>query len=288
MKLAEHPDLQNLRVDADLSALVPAPIDGKRNGATFVTRPSWLVDRDLFTLAPDGDVFGGWHSPSPDDQPLMDALQLQLRTSGEERDASQEQTDAQADMARHLDAITLADEDVLLARPPFMPDVTLIYVGIEGADGQTAIREGLFHAEFDGESGWSVTSFDYGSDQIHLLNKTFPLRVAGHELCYLRYFLQVVRGPEGAFRVIDRSLKQALFALMQQNDEAEAADQAFENWHPLKLTGLGNDGGLEYEAYVLYGGAIVWVRFLVLSDGNVSMTDDIVQMNKQFPFLREV
>jgi hypothetical protein len=299
--------LQSLRVAARIEALqsIEAPDEladaitqigpvHVRRGAAFLTRPSWAMGRDLFSF----DVFGapqkGWYPPQSEDGELVRALERALHAYGEDQSGASGAAateESKAALAHRLSTVNLSNEDVLIAVPPFLPEMRLIYVALSDPDGLQTAREGLFYGVLDdGGSEWLVESFDYTSPNLHKLNKKLGVKIAGNELCYLRYFLQVVRGEEGAFREIDQRLRDHIGQIMSDNMPAEdveiPVDDLFSGWHPLRCAGAWHSGGLKYDAWLLYGGGIFQARFVVFGNGAVSMISD-EPVAGPYSFLRE-
>lgn len=292
---AQIKELEGIEASGELvDALTRFDPENVRTGAAFLTRPSWVIGRDLFSFDVAGSSQEAWHAPRPDEAELVGALEQALRAHGEDEraatgDAATEP--ARTALAKRLNSVELSQEDVLIAVPPFLPEMRLIYVALSDPEGVLSDREGLFYGVRDEDSGtWHVESFDYTSPNLHRLNQKLGVRIAGNELCYLRYFLQVVRGDEGAFRVIDRRFRDHIRQIIGDELRAEdvefSVDDLFGAWHPMRCAGAWHSGGLKYDAWLLYAGAVFWARFVIHSNGNVSMIED-KPLAGPFPFLRE-
>lgn len=283
-KVAELDGLKGIEVDAEeVQRLVSDSTIGKRHGATFLTRPKWLDQRDLFSLSSDGAHLAGWNRPTPNDHAMLEQLQDLLKTEGRassdgEAETSQDERDA---VDARLSSIDIFNEDVLLAEPPFLPGVTLIHLALESSDGDHRPTEGLFFSRKNDEGEMSVENFEHSSPKVHELNASHPaLEVAGNELGYLRYFLQVVRAGAGAFRVIEGHLLERISKIVDASGASDkTAADVLKDWTPPRFFGAGPEGGLLYEAYVLYGGAIFKTLFCVYASGMVEMLDDQPLLN---------
>ena len=188
-------------------------------------------------------------------------------------------------MLTHAKAGGLNTLEVEFGNPAFLPGVTLARVAVPGldlsqaADGPPgpATVEGLFNIREE-DGGLKATSFDFASNELHKLNAEVGVRVAGHEKVYLRYFLRVVHGNAGAFRVVDARL----FEIAQDNlhdrygdksDDENAEALAFD-WHDLRFVGFDPKGGILFETIVLYKASIFKAIFSVLGNGMVNMLYD--------------
>lgn len=276
--IANLPGVADLSTPTDLLKQMGRSSDYKLSGVTFIPRPKWLNRRDLFTLSADSNEFGGWRIPGHDDRSLIAKLEQQLRSFGENIDESNSDLLGSV-IESELKRLELAKTDILLGELPFLPNVTLIHLVLEHDDGSLAPDEALFFGERVGEGGWNIESFDYSSGKIHQLNQKYGIQTAGHELLYLRYFMHVVRGDEGSFRVIDGRLRTDIELFIDSLDSTEvSASELFGNWKPLACVGAGPEGGLMYEAHVLYYGLIFQTLIEVRSDGTVEMLEDSADM----------
>ncbi|MFC2967597.1 hypothetical protein [Acidimangrovimonas pyrenivorans] len=164
----------------------------------------------------------------------------------------------------------------------FLPGVTLAWVGCRG-DDDDADWDALFSLSKQGgeeEAGetadWIARSYDFASAEIHRLNHDTPLWLTGNEAAYFDYFMTIVRGEKGAFRVLTRRLREQLLAAL--NDEAGGiADKArakLETISDPEFDSLSLQGEGIYTAPILYSGALFRSRLAVSPTGEVRMDDD--------------
>lgn len=260
--------------------LPPAVTDDPRSGATFVRRPGWLGGPDRFPLTASFDEDnGGWSTPDEADAPVVAAIQGFLRRYGQRQEEGEEASKHDEALSAKLSDIDLSQEQLTLARPQFLSAVTFAHIELD-LGAELGLLDGFFHIAKTDDGSLDVDSFDFGSSGIHLLNAKYGARIAGNELPYLRYFMHITRASEGAFRVIDRQLLDRLRGLFEEGSEAAEAFQKsiLDIWHPPILTGVRHDGGLIYDAFVLYGGGIFKATLSLRSNGMIDMIDDDVLM----------
>ncbi|WP_226623169.1 hypothetical protein [Alloyangia pacifica] len=268
----------------------PAPIDARdafptearppRSNAMFLPRPDFLQERDSWDLDPDTPD-GGWRKPRPRDGALMAALRktIQNEITARTKGLCPDEVINTA-LLEHLAEEGLGDLEVYLGEPEFLPGVTLAHVVISdlpsGEDGRSVVLEALFNIRDEGGTLTAI-SFDYTSPPLHEINTSVPVRIAGNEVAYLRYFLKVVNGSAGAFRVVDKrlfSLVQECIRTQATEPDSDAAKMLELGWHDLRFAGFNPKGGILIEAFILYQGSVFKSLFCVLRDGNVSMLFD--------------
>lgn len=253
-----------------------------RHGSTFVRRPKWINWPDIFPIGTSherSDI--GWSSPNHDDAPIVAAIQNFLRFYGQ-RDSDNEKDGYEKLLSQKLSTIDLSQEQITLARPRFFASLTFAHLELR-LDSDSRIWDGIFYAATTNDGKLEVDSFDFQSKGIHLLNAKYDVKIAGNELDYLRYFLHITRADKGAFRVIDRYLRDGLSQLFTETSKGhhDLKEAVLDIWHPPILTDAGHDGGLVYTVFILYGGAFFKSIFSLLPDGRVDMLDDTLLLKPQ-------
>ena len=279
-ELAQTSAIEKISIADDLYQRIVPSESKQHRGISFLRRPSWTVGgvegRDLcpFSAQSNGDM--GWRKPTTDDGARIACLEQFLRAQARievvaDGDGEKENDNNFLDpeLVKLLNDIDLAPDSVLMLEPAFLPGLSLMHLEIKSGLSQEQPWEGLFFSKRDKEGELEVDSFDYSSEMVHRLNREIGIQIAGNEINYLRYFLQIVRGDEGTFRVIGTDLKNKI------RDVVGDADKVLEGWHPLRFVGANYDCGLLYTAYVLYAGAVFQSTFNVTPDGQVGMVDDI-------------
>jgi len=269
---------------ASIVALTSDAARGALKGQTFLPRAHWLRSPDLFTFDPRGETFCGWRRPTAIDSEIITQFQVDLHNLGE--DGSIDPDTADFDPVReYLSCIDLRNEDILICEVPFLPNVSLIHLSIP-LHGRK--MEALFYALRKNDT-IEIHNFNHEADALHQLNKRIEgLQVAGNELIYLRYFLQIVRGGAGAFRLIEGEVLEIVRDILGRDPHLKASsDTVLADWHPPRFVGPGPEGGLLYAAYVVYAGNIFLAVFCVYANGTVTMIDDIPLLNEPIQGLAE-
>jgi hypothetical protein len=128
------------------------------------------------------------------------------------------------------------------------------------------VGDALFSIIQEEEGEYKARSFNFQSPEVHRLNYVVPLNCVGHELEYLRYFMYVVRGDLGAFRLLEGS------ALAEAREHL--GPELEKRIKPTRFKRVAADGGIVFEANVLYGKDVFSSDLEVYPDGAVEMLED--------------
>lgn len=149
---------------------------------------------------------------------------------------------------------------------PFYRNFVLVDVrllGVAGIAQALVLHDGAQTIWLDGQSG-----------PIHAVNELESVQLtSGTALDYVRYFLYVMRGEQGAFVVIE--------APEEVSDTSPAAADSTtvqdlrQRWSPLRLDGETDDGRLRVRATIAYGGALFSSTFALPANGEIQMIDDL-------------
>jgi AAA+ superfamily predicted ATPase len=153
---------------------------------------------------------------------------------------------------------------------PFYSDHVLLDVTLHGIAGVE--RALLLH-------GPKYTYWlDGRSMPIHAVNAVERLDLDERNvLDYVRYFLFVMRGEQGAFVLIESPEEiSAGKASTESPDEPPDTDVASLRalWLPLRLDGRAEDGRFRVQATVAYADGLYASTFAIRSDGEIEMVDD--------------
>ncbi|MEM9173183.1 MAG: hypothetical protein AAGA84_10805 [Pseudomonadota bacterium] len=164
--------------------------------------------------------------------------------------------------------------------PNFMPSVLLVHIAfdrkiaadIEGTlwDGVFAVYESIEKTDDsveDRSSRFTVSSFDFKSLLIHKLNRDREFRLAGNELEYIYYFMHLVRGEEGAFRILTPEMVKMVNATKAPLQDGRVR-------RPVVLGADGN-GALVYQLSILYNCYEFNAKLAVSTYGMMDMIEDI-------------
>jgi hypothetical protein len=155
--------------------------------------------------------------------------------------------------------------EVRFARPAFLPGVTFAHLCDSG------VRIAFFSITKEG-STYKATSFNFQSAEAHRLNSVTPLNCARHELAYLRYFMYVVRGEKGAFRLLEGPVLKQAATHLEKLDWGEG--RLLDSIHGPRFKRIQAGGCLVFTAHILYDRAVFAVELQVCPDGNVTMLND--------------
>jgi hypothetical protein len=167
-------------------------------------------------------------------------------------------------------------------RPPFFREksgVVLVHVAGQGARPDTRRYDAAFSAVLDpGTKQWKVTSFNFKSPVLHELNLKAPLVAERHPLAYVRYFMYIVRGPQGPFRLVDEPRKGWPFS-PNTLKKAKTSDQAAgarlgEKLHTPRFDGIDYAGRLRYKVCLLYAGNLFGADLALDHGGVIEMVSD--------------
>jgi hypothetical protein len=183
--------------------------------------------------------------------------------------------------------------DAAFTKPAFFRDrAGILFLHIAGHGGQPKEKryDAVFFATKNVASGnWSVTGYNFKSSTLHQLNLDAPLLVERHPLAYLRYFMYIVRGPEGPFRLVDDPEHDWPFSpsrLKRLKAYREASTPKLdERLHVPRFDGVDSGGRLRYKVCVLYAGHFFAADLAVHPNGMVEMVSD--QPIAEVPGLKE-
>jgi AAA+ superfamily predicted ATPase len=158
--------------------------------------------------------------------------------------------------------------DARYARVPFYDDHALYDVELEGAAGVE--RALLLRSERD--MHW----LDGTSAPIHAVNEQEALQLTAAAVpAYVRFFLFVLRGGQGAFTLIESAEE---IAVAESVDDPTAAlavlNDAKAQWRPLELQGNDESGRFRVTATVAYAGGLYRADYAVQPNGEIEMIDD--------------
>lgn len=226
---------------------------------TFVERPAWISDI--------------WEKDAGDRMPFTDAIPWE-RCGPQEVAWWTEQLIQQGDDGR---LVLLPDEPLLgaatfwVSRPAFYGNTARL-LHIAGPESDP--RDGFF-LEFDARSDGGdrrILPLPRKVGNIHLANSHAPLLIDGCELDYFIFFMHLVGGSAGMFRVLQRdtiTLVRSVLAGLD-DDMAEVSGKLA----PPKPLGITPTGAISFEASLLYSGALFTALLEVEPNGNVEMPDD--------------
>lgn len=208
----------------------------------WAPRPWWKSEPDLPQIGPRG-LASDWNQLNTMSAALQERLASLLRKEG----------------------IALKDIDVHWLEPNFYTDVVLIHISEKQEE---EFREAVLYAtEGDGNT-WNIIDFGYQSPALHSLNEKY-LDLAGHELSYLRFFMHVVRGDDGAFRIVDPDLWAQIAGVVEGAINHTASIPM-----GVVVRTLGTSGEIVFESTLLYDGSAFRVVLKLAPDGMVEMLED--------------
>ena len=245
----------------------PAAQSGPDRKGPFSKRPKWLKipDRPVFPAREGHDV---WKEYDPRNathkklhQPLLNELQKVQGSDGFSTDSAK----------------------ISYMRLPFFDSVFLAHVEVKiGKRGRA--WDALYSLEPSGKterSKWKAQSYDFMSPEVHRLNASRLFSIVGMEQSYLRYFVSIVRGDLGAFRLVDKELAQDLskYLLRRKNrqdnrENTELFIASLEGTEEPKFSRFSGKGAPVLEAFVLYGSGLFRAWFALSPSGMVEMLDD--------------
>jgi AAA+ superfamily predicted ATPase len=166
---------------------------------------------------------------------------------------------------------TFADAVIRSARYtrlPFYDDHALYDVELDGVQGVE--RALLLRSER--EMRW----LDGTSTPIHAVNDHEVLRLTAETVpAYVRFFLLVLRGGQGAFTLIETADELVIRESVEDRAAAQAVlDSARSQWHPLQLQGDDESGRFRVTATVAYAGGLYRAAYAVKPNGEIEMVDD--------------
>lgn len=124
--------------------------------------------------------------------------------------------------------------------------------------------------------GTQTIWLDGQSSPIHAVNELESLQLTDDTaLDYVRFFLYVMRGEQGAFVLIEMPTEIGV----EDPDAVGAAPlnlrELRERWAPLRLDGRTDDGRLRVCATIAYAGALFASTFALAANGEIQMIDDL-------------
>ncbi len=153
---------------------------------------------------------------------------------------------------------------------PFYSDHFLVDVLLHGV-GEVE-RALLLHGPAD--THW----LDGQALPVHIVNELESLALTVDTvLDYVRYFLFVMRGDQGAFVLIESPEEittVAAIAVPPENPGTADLESVRGLWVPLHLDGRTDDGRFRVQGTVAYADALYGSTFAVKSDGEIEMIDD--------------
>ena len=158
--------------------------------------------------------------------------------------------------------------DARHSRVPFYDDHALYDIDLEGVAGVE--RALLLRSERD--MHW----LDGTSAPIHAVNEQEVLQLTAQTVpAYVRFFLFVLRGGQGAFTLIESADE---LAVAESVDDPTAAlavlNDAKSQWQPLQLHGNDDSGRFRVTATVAYAGGLYRAGYAVKPNGEIVMIDD--------------
>jgi hypothetical protein len=136
------------------------------------------------------------------------------------------------------------------------------------------------------EETWEVESYNLKSAPLYTLNDKAELIIDGHHLAYLRYFMHIVRGEQGPFRLVDRPERdrdwpfspEALIERLGASGPGQAKPEELielrTRLHQPRFDGVDGEGRLRYRACVIYGGELFHTDLALQQAGIIEMLDD--------------
>jgi AAA+ superfamily predicted ATPase len=158
-------------------------------------------------------------------------------------------------------------------RPPFYAHHVLYDVTLDGVAG---VERALL-LRGPGAAHW----LDGTSAAIHAVNEAERIQLtAATVAAYVRFFLYVLRGGQGAFTLIespDEIVVGTAPGSVQRVDDTTVAARlatARSRWQPLTLGTPDPDGRFRLEATVAYGGGLYGASYAVKPNGEIEMIED--------------
>jgi hypothetical protein len=173
-------------------------------------------------------------------------------------------------------ALATPETKVSFARPSFLPRVVVAHITTPDRwEAFFSIVRSKPQSDVDPAGGSLVAkSFDFGSAEIHRVNSETTLEITGYELAYLRYYMCILRGEAGAFRLLERDIlddaRPHLAGLVWIKGDRPLLDVI----EPVKFDRISAEGALVFKAWVLYGGGIFLSDLAVSPNGLVEMLSD--------------
>ncbi len=162
-----------------------------------------------------------------------------------------------------------ATSSVLHARQcmlPFYRNAVLVDVRLLGVAGVAQAL--LLH------DGAQTFWLDGQSSPIHAVNELESVQLtADTALDYVRFFLYVMRGEQGAFVVIEAP--EEISAPAAADADSNSVRELRDRWSPLRLDGETDDGNLRVRATLAYAGALFASTFALPANGEIQMIDDL-------------
>ena len=151
---------------------------------------------------------------------------------------------------------------------PFYRNHVLIdarLLGVAGVGQALLLHDGTQTIWLDGQSG-----------PIHAVNEIESLQLAADTaLDYVRFFLYVMRGEQGAFVLIEAPTEIGVDDSSVTGAEPPNLLEQRDRWAPLRLDGQTDDGRLRVRATIAYGGALFASTFALPENGEIRMVDDL-------------
>jgi hypothetical protein len=169
-----------------------------------------------------------------------------------------------------------------VAPVPFYFDGVLIHAyghqssrtdGVPSGDGQRLVYDAFFiqyKKMIDGSGEERLVPLNFKAQEIHQANQDAPLLIDGSEYDYFLFFMHIVHGEEGTFRVLQNDMLTFVQKILIDNGDEGIANDL----RPPRFLRFTVDGSCIYTAHVLYAGAIFECKIKVRPDGMVEMTDD--------------
>lgn len=245
-----------------------AETDGKTD--CWVARATWLrdnLDRPLLSEHAVWEPLIAKGLPVAGEQePLAKAISAELTRLMADRPAATRIKIAQASFTR----------------PPFFrgqSGIMLVHAAGKGVRPDARRYDAAFWAVLDpGTNQWKVTSYNFRSPALHELNLKAPLVAERHPLAYLRYFMYIVRGAKGPFRLVDEPRMGWPFSPSKLKN-AKAPDRAAgarlgEKLHTPRFDGIDYAGRLRYKVCLLYAGNLLGADLAIDYSGVIEMVSD--------------
>ena len=266
------------KLEAAQKELLDNPLDRKNSGDSdaapcrpiggvpFSRRANWISEA-FETGRPDGDRYSLSHSPY-EWRRLKDAEADSVKKAIHETPGFSDRS-----------AFLLGKAELFASNLPFYPkkfDVKFIHafanVGQENYDAYFA----RYNA--DGDDQIQYVRFDFESELIHRLNEKLPLLLAGHEVNYLRFFMLVVRGQTGAFRLLERAALEHVISKIEVFRKSSGAGLVNVVAMPEapKFLCFDADGCSHYKVSILHDGCIFDATLKLSPGGFVDMPGEMI------------
>lgn len=206
-------------------------------------------------------------SSGPGDRPFLGpGLDPWARCDAE--DASALRTAVAGDLSE-TDRAQLETADIWHMAPPFYASATLYHAVLPGPRGADAFF--LDHPVLTEPAAARIhTAVRFTSPAIQAANAQAPLLFDGAEYPYFLFFMHLVRGERGAFRLVTEATITGLADLLRDAGRPEVAGRL----RLPQFLHFDAQGGVRYGAQVLYGGAVFAASFRIQPTGLVEMLDD--------------